>query len=126
VIGGAMGAILGAGVAGHGSHGAGAAIGGALGATTGAVVGSNSGAGAACPPGYVVRSGAPAFAYAPPPAYAYAYPPEVIYGPAWYNPWIWSGGAWVYRPYRDWYWRNGAYWAPGYRPGPWRYHYRRW
>jgi hypothetical protein len=120
-IGGVFGALLGAGVAGHHDRGAGAVIGGALGATTGAALGANS---AACPPGYAVRAGAPAFAA--PPVYGYAYPPQVVYGPAWYNPWIWSGGAWVYRPYRYWYWSNGAYWRPGYHPGHWRYRYRRW
>jgi hypothetical protein len=119
-IGGVMGAILGAGVAGHRDQAAGAVMGGALGATAGAAIGANSGA--ACPPGYVVRQGAPAYVYAPPPPYgrSYAYPPEAIYGPAWYNPWVWTGGVWVYRPYRYWYWNNHAYWGPGYRPGRWR------
>ena len=32
---------------------------------------------------------------APPPP-----PPIVVYdAPTWYNPWIWYGGAWIYRPY---------------------------
>jgi hypothetical protein len=121
-IGGVMGAILGSGVAGRHDQAAGALVGGALGATAGAAIGSN--AGAKCPPGYVVRPGAPTFVYAPPPGYAY--PAEVIYGPPWYDPWVWTGRVWVFRPYRYWYWHNHAYWRPGYHPGHWVYHYRRW
>jgi hypothetical protein len=118
-IGGVLGAVLGSSVAGHGAHAAGAVAGGALGATAGAVIGSN--ATNACPPGYVVAPGAPAFYDADP-----AYPVEVVYGPAWYQPWVWVDGRWVYRPYRYWYWTNQAYWRPNWRPGPWRYHYHRW
>ena len=73
-----------------------------------------------CPPGYYVRSGAPAFAYG---GGGYG----VVVGPSWYNPWIWYSGRWVYRPYRYWYFNNGgAYWRPGWRPGHYEYHYRRW
>jgi hypothetical protein len=121
-IGGVMGALLGAGVAGHHDQGAGAVVGGALGATAGAAIGHN--AGADCPPGYYVRAGAPVFAY-PGPA-PYPYPPNVIYGPGWYTPWVWYGGQWVYRPYRYWYWGHRTYWGPYYRPGPYHYRYHRW
>ena len=117
-IGGVLGAVLGSSVAGRGSHVAGAVAGGALGATAGAAVGASSST--ACPPGYVVAPGAPAFYSGP------AYPAEVVYGPAWYQPWVWVDGRWVYRPYRYWYWTNHAYWAPGWRAGPWSYHFRRW
>ncbi len=118
-IGGVLGAVVGASVAGPGAHAAGAVAGGALGATAGAAVGAS--ATTACPPGYVVAPGAPAFYYADP-----AYPTAVVYGPAWYQPWVWVDGHWVYRPYRYWYWTNHAYWRPDWRPGPWRYHYSRW
>jgi hypothetical protein len=104
VIGGIFGALIGAGVSGRGS---GAAIGAAIGGTTGAAAAaSQQGATSpGCPPGYVLRGGAPAFYYGGP--YLYA-------APAWYNPWIWYGGAWLYRPYpyhvwyaRHWGWRHG-------------------
>ena len=65
--------------------------------------------------------GAPAFIYTGP-----YYDPALVYAPAWYNPWVWSGGRWVYYPYRYWYWYHPAYWGPGWRGGSWRYHYRRW
>lgn len=119
LIGGVLGAVTGSGLAGRGDHAAGAAIGGALGATAGAAVGANTRP-AACPPGYVVSASAPIYHYEP------AYPPAVVYGPDWYDPWIWADGHWVYRPYRYWYWTHGAYWRPGWRPGPWVYRYHRW
>jgi hypothetical protein len=121
VIGGVLGAVLGANAAGHGARGAGAVVGAALGTTTGAAVGANASPAAACPPGYVVRAGAPAFTYDGPGS-----APELVYGPAWYQPWVWVDGRWVYSPYRYWYWHNDAYWRPGWHAGPWAYHYRRW
>ena len=119
VIGGVLGAVVGAGVAGPGNRGAGAVIGGALGAGTGAAVGASS-ASSSCPPGYVIRAGAPVFAYS-----GY-YAPGYVYGPAWYRPWVWYGGRWVYRPYRYWYWNHRAYWRPGWRARPYVYRYYRW
>jgi hypothetical protein len=119
-IGGVLGAVLGAGLSGRGSHAAGAFAGGALGAVAGGALGASSGNGPTCPPGYVVEPGAPPFAYPAP------YPAEVVYGPSWYQPWVFVGGAWVYRPYRYWYWNHAPYWRPGWRPGYWRYHYRHW
>jgi hypothetical protein len=120
-IGGVLGAVLGSSVAGRGAHVGGANAGGALGATAGAAIGANSTPGPACPPGYVVAAGAPPFFYADP-----SYPVGVVYGPAWYQPWVWVDGRWVFRPYRYWYWDHRPYWRPGWRPGPWAYHYRRW
>ncbi len=120
VIGGVLGAIIGSSVAGRGDRGAGAFVGGALGVGTGAIIGSQSSGPGGCPPGYYARSGAPTFVYGGP---AYG----VVTGPSWYNPWVWSGGAWVYRPYRYWYFTNASpYWQPGWRPGYYRYHYRHW
>jgi Glycine zipper 2TM domain len=116
IIGGILGAVVGSNVSGRGSRTGGSIIGGALGATAGAAIGSSSAESADCPPGYYIRAGAPRFAYGPPPPY----------GPAWYNPWFFEGGVWLYRPYRYWYWTHDAYWAPGYRPGRWEYRYRRW
>jgi hypothetical protein len=82
-------------------------VGGALGAAAGGAIANNQGPG--CPPGVVVRSGAPPFYYGPPPGGV-----AVVYdAPTWYNPWIWYGGAWIYRPYpyhRYWgehYYRGG-------------------
>ncbi len=106
VIGGVLGAIVGSGVAGRGSHTGGAIVGGALGATAGAAIGSSSDSRSACPPGYDVGPGAPEFYYQ-------GYAPTVAYGPAWYNPWIFVGGRWSYRPYRSWYYDNRSYWRPG-------------
>jgi hypothetical protein len=121
VIGGVMGAIIGSSVAGSGNRGAGAVAGGALGAMTGAAVGSSTSAPSnACPPGFVVRSGAPAFRF------GVGYTAGAVVGPSWYNPWFWTGDRWVYRPYRYWYWNNQAYWRPGTRHGRWNYRYRRW
>ena len=93
VIGGILGAFIGSGVAGRGSHTGGAFLGGALGAMAGSAIGA-SGSSPGCPPGYVVRDGAPPFEpgfvfYG---GYGYAAPPG-------YRPWIWSGGRWAYRPY---------------------------
>jgi hypothetical protein len=121
VIGGVLGAVLGSNAAGHGARGAGAVVGGALGATAGAAIASSASQTAACPPGYVVRTGAPVFTYEKP-----GYAPEVVYGPDWYQPWVWADGHWVYRPYRYWYWRNDGFWRPDWRAGPWVDHYRRW
>jgi hypothetical protein len=119
IIGGVLGAALGASATGHGAHAAGAIAGGAIGAAAGAAIGN---ADTACPPGYVVRTGAPAFYYDGPIYYG----PDVIYGPPWYEPWVWVGGHWVYRPYRYWYWYHPVYWRPGWRPGHWHYRYHRW
>lgn len=111
VIGGVLGALVGSGVAGRGNHTGGAIVGGALGATAGAAIGSSSSS-SSCPPGYVTSPGAPTFYYQ---GYAPSY-----YGPAWYNPWIFVGGRWTYRPYRYWYYNHPNYWRPG-----WGGRYRR-
>ena len=105
VIGGVLGALVGSGVAGRGNHTGGAIVGGALGATAGAAIGSSSSS-SSCPPGYVSSPGAPAFYYE-------GYGPAVAYGPSWYNPWVFVGGRWTYRPYRYWYYNHPAYWRPG-------------
>ena len=118
IIGGVLGAVIGAGVAGRGDRGAGAVIGGALGAGTGAAIGASSSPGAGCPPGYVVRAGAPAFYWAG--------PPVVTWAPAWYHPWVFVGGRWVYHPYRYWYWQHRNYWHPGWRARPWHNRFDRW
>jgi hypothetical protein len=101
VIGGVLGALSGAAL----GKGAGAVVGGAVGATAGAAVGASS-TSPGCPPGYVVRQGAPAFVFVnPAPQWVYVAPPD-------YRPWILINGRWVYRPYpyhRFWrahYWRR--------------------
>ena len=120
VIGGVLGAVVGSSAAGRHDRGGGAIVGGALGATAGAAIGASSGSDGGCPSGYMVRSGAPGFAYGP------GYGAGVIYaGPSWYRPWVWTGGRWAYVPYRNWYWTHRAYWRPGWRGRPWRNH-RRW
>ncbi len=106
VVGGVLGALVGSGIAGRGNHTGGAIVGGAVGATAGAAIGSSSGAQGSCPPDSVVVSGAPAFYYG-------GYAP--VYGPSWYNPWIFVGGRWTYRPYRTWYYGHPNYWGPGRR-----------
>lgn len=117
IIGGVLGAVVGSNVSGRHNRTGGAIVGGAVGATAGASIGANSGNGANCPPGYVVRAGAPAFYYGGPAYYA---------GPSWYNPWVFVGGRYVYHPYRYWYWNHKAYWKPGWRAKPYKYRYRRW
>lgn len=119
LIGGILGAVVGAGIGGaSGSAGTGAAIGGGLGVVTGAAVGSSSTPGG-CPPGYVVHAGAPAFAYQG----AYYGPPAGYPGAIPYQPWVWTGGRWVYYPYRSWYYAHPAYWRPAWQPRPYPYHY---
>ena len=93
IIGGVLGAVIGSSVAGRYDRGAGAVVGGGLGAIAGGAIANSSGPG--CPPGFVLRPGAPTFAYGPPPGGV-----AVVYdAPTWYNPWIWYNGAWIYRPY---------------------------
>jgi len=101
IIGGVLGAVIGSNIAGGRDRGAGAVVGGALGAVAGGAIANNSGPG--CPPGFVLRSGAPAFVYGPPPGGV-----AVVYDePSWYNPWLWYNGAWIYRPYPyHRYWRD--------------------
>ena len=95
IIGLGLGAILGAAAGGRYNSGGGAIVGGALGAGAGASIGGAS-TPEGCPPGYVVRNGAPHFFYGGP----------VVYAPVGYNPWVWGGGRWSYVPYRSWYWRR--------------------
>ena len=102
VVGGVLGAVLGSAIGGRGNHFAGAVVGGTVGAVAGGAIGSSS-SGPGCPSGYVVREGAPAF-YAP---------AGVVYAaPGWYNPWVWAGGAWVYRPYPYHRYYYGRYYGP--------------
>ena len=94
VVGGIFGAIIGSALGGRHSHGAGTVTGAVLGAGAGAVIASNSGGNETspgCPPGYVVRRGAPDYAYSQP-DYYYA-------APGWYRPWVFIDGYWSYRPY---------------------------
>lgn len=99
IVGGVLGALVGSSIAGRGNHAAGAVFGGATGAIAGASIGASQ-TSPGCPPGYVVREGAPpmpAFVFVG--GYGYVAPPG-------YRPWIWVGGRWVYRPYpyhRYWY-----------------------
>lgn len=116
-----IGGILGAGIGAAVSHnaGRGALVGGAIGAGTGAVAGAAT-PGGPCPPGYVVAGGAPAFAYGGP-----YYGPAVTWAPAWYRPWVWVGGRWVYHPYRYWYWNHPGAWRAGWHGRPWHSRWRR-
>lgn len=107
LVGGVLGAIIGGGLAGRHDTGVGMAAGAAIGAVGGAAVASSSGGETSpgCPPGFVVRGGAPVYAYAQS-DYYYA-------APSWYRPWVYVDNAWIYRPYpyHGWYYRN-------YRPMP--------
>ena len=127
VIGGLLGALVGSGVSGRGDHGTGALVGGIAGAAGGAAIGSESANATSpgCPPGYVVRGGAPVFAYDYGPDYLYA-------APGWYQPWYFYGGRWLYRPYpyHNWYYRHyygrgfyGRHYFHG-RPGYYRHRWR--
>jgi hypothetical protein len=110
IIGGVLGAVIGSSVAGRYDRGAGAVVGGGLGALAGGAIANSQGPG--CPPGFALRSGAPAFVYGPPPGGV-----AVVYDePTWYNPWLWYNGAWIYRPYP-----YHRYWGEHYP----RYRYRR-
>jgi uncharacterized protein YcfJ len=95
VIGGILGAIVGGAAAGRYDRGAGIVAGGALGAVAGGAIGNASAAenNPNCPPGYVLRDGAEPF-YAGP-----VYGDVVYEAPGWYDPWLWYGGHWIYRPY---------------------------
>lgn len=125
LIGGALGAIIGSG---FGGHGGGALAGAVVGAAGGAVVADSAGSNATspgCPPGFVVRRGAPGFAYG-----GYGGQPYVYAAPGWYRPWVYYGGAWVYRPYPYHVWYYGHYGRYGYYGRPHGYYrhgpYRRW
>ena len=115
VVGGLLGALIGSSVAGRGDHGTGAVVGGIAGAFGGAAVGASqaNATSPGCPPGYVVRSGAPAYYYDGP-DYVYA-------APTWYRPWVYYDNRWSYRPYpyHAYYYRTWGYGRPGYygRPG---------
>jgi hypothetical protein len=115
VIGGLFGALLGSAIGGPGHHAGGALVGAAIGGTSGAAIAANSGSNETspgCPPGYVLREGAPAFYYS-----GYA-GPYLYAAPGWYRPWVWYGDRWVYRPYpyHVWYYRHYAHWDhDGYR-----------
>ena len=104
LIGGALGALAGAGLAGRHSRGTGALAGAAGGALLGGAVASTGSRATSpgCPPGFVLRGGAPAFGYSG--GYAYAAPAD-------YDPWAYSSGRWVYRPYpyHTWYYRHHAH-----------------
>ncbi|HEX7857441.1 MAG TPA: glycine zipper 2TM domain-containing protein [Sphingobium sp.] len=121
VIGGIFGAILGNGLSGRHDRGAGTLAGAAVGAVGGAAIGGSTGGQTSpgCPPGYVVRNGAPSYAYDT------AYYSDYYYAaPDWYRPWVFVGGNWNYRPYpyHSYYYRTyrpyHAYgWGRGGRPG---------
>lgn len=100
VIGGVLGAILGSSLSGRYDRAGGAFAGGAAGAVVGGAIGGSSASNPDCPRGYVLRPGGEPFY--PGPVYG-----DVIYmAPAWYDPWIWYGNHWIYRPYpyhRYWY-----------------------
>ncbi len=104
VIGGIAGALIGSTFGGHGAGAFGGAI---VGAAGGAAIASNSGSNVTspgCPPGYVVRGGAPAFAYS-----GYGGDPYYYDAPGWYRPWVFVGGLWTYRPYPYHVWYYGHY-----------------
>ncbi len=104
VIGGLLGAAAGTGLAGRHDRAAGAILGGATGAVAGGAIG-NASTPPGCTPAYVARPVVPVY-YAPPAVWypAPVYPGVVYATPAWYGPWVWTGGAWVYRPvHRYWY-----------------------
>lgn len=108
VVGGVLGAVVGSNVAGRHNRTEGAIVGGALGATAGAAVGANSASSVGCPPGYVLRGGATPYYYG-----GATYGAPVTYAaPAWYQPWVFVGGRWSYRPYRTYYWGHRNYWRP--------------
>lgn len=90
--GGILGAVIGSRLSGRHDHGDGALIGGFVGGVSGAAIASspNRTTSPGCPPGYVMRRGAPGLEYDN--DYQYA-------APGWYLPWYFLGGRWLYRPY---------------------------
>jgi hypothetical protein len=115
VIGGLFGALLGSSVAGRHDRGAGALMGGIAGAAVGGAAGSSAdnATSPGCPPGYVVRRNAPAFAYD---GFGTGYYYDA---PGWYHPWIFVDGRWNYRPYpyHSFYYRRYGWGRPGYHGG---------
>lgn len=102
VIGGLLGAVAGGSLAGRHDTGAGIVAGGLVGAVAGGAVGNA--ASPTCPPGYAMRAGAAPFVPGP------VYGPVVYAAPDWYDPWVWYGGHWIYRPYpyhRFWFRTHG-------------------
>ena len=105
-------ALVGGALGGRHDRGAGVFAGAAVGAVGGAAVASSSGGDTSpgCPPGFVVRGGAPDWGYQPE-GYYYA-------APSWYRPWVFIDNGWVYRPYpyHSFYYRQ---WRGGYGHGGW-------
>lgn len=105
IIGGALGAIAGSALT-HG-HTSATLAGGAVGAVAGAGIAASA---SSCPPGYIVRAGAPTFVYEEP-----YFPETVVYEDGPYAPWVWVGDHWVYeswhhvyrygRPHVVYHWR---------------------
>lgn len=120
VIGGLLGALVGSGAAGWRDRGTGALVGGIAGAAGGAAIGSASEGQTSpgCPPGFVVRSGAPAFYYE---GYGNPY---YYAAPDWYRPWVFVGDRWTFRPYpyHAWYYHRYFYGRPGWGRGYHGYH----
>lgn len=98
VIGGLVGALAGTGLAGRHDQAPAAILGAGAGAVAGSAIARN--ASPDCPPGYVIKA-------VPEPFYPPPVHPHVVYvAPPWYDPWVWYGGHWIYRPYpyhRFWY-----------------------
>jgi hypothetical protein len=99
----ASGAVIGGACSARSPAGRWAVAGGALGALAGASVGAST-TSPGCPPGFVVRPGAPAFVNSGfGPGWVYTAPPD-------YRPWVLVNGRWAYRPYPyHRYWRR-RYW----------------
>jgi len=118
VIGGLFGALLGSSIAGRHDRGAGALMGGIAGAAVGGAAGNaaDNATSPGCPPGYVMRREAPAFAYD---GYGSAYYYDA---PGWYRPWIFVDGRWNYRPYpyHTYYYRRYG-WGHAYHRGGYRH-----
>jgi hypothetical protein len=112
VVGGLIGALVGNAASGRRDRTGGTLAGAAVGAAGGAIVGgaSSNQTSPGCPPGYVVRGGAANFAYGGQ-GFVYA-------APAWYRPWVFNGGRWLYRPYPYHRFYARHYWRPrAYRRG---------
>lgn len=92
LLGGLLGAIIGHSVGSRGDRGTATVAGAVIGGVGGAAIASSSDGRTSpgCPPGYVVRRSAE----------PYYFENDYVYAaPAWYHPWFFYGGRWVYRPY---------------------------
>lgn len=122
LLGGLLGAIIGHSVGSRGDRGTATVAGAVIGGVGGAAIASSSDGRTSpgCPPSYVIRRN----------VQPYYFEADYVYAaPAWYHPWYFYEGRWVYRPYpyHDFYARRyGWYGHPEWHDRGWHDHDHDW